>query len=95
MKLVASIAFLAVLAVALGHPDLTLDRHWKLWMEAYNKKYSNEKEEGRRRVTWERNLRLVTLHNLEHSLGLRTYELGMNHLADMVGGGRAGEKGLG
>ncbi|XP_009582512.1 PREDICTED: cathepsin S-like [Fulmarus glacialis] len=42
------------------------------------------KEEGVRRVTWERNLRLVMLHNLEHSLGLHSYELGMNHLADMT-----------
>ncbi|XP_040394660.1 cathepsin S isoform X3 [Cygnus olor] len=43
-----------------------------------------QKEEGERRVTWERNLRLVTLHNLEHSLGLHSYQLGMNHLADMT-----------
>nr|XP_009666030.1 PREDICTED: cathepsin S-like [Struthio camelus australis] len=42
------------------------------------------KEEGKRRVTWEKNLRLVTLHNLEHSLGLHSYELAMNHLADMT-----------
>ncbi|NXG75393.1 CATS protein, partial [Baryphthengus martii] len=41
-------------------------------------------EERHRRATWEKNLRLVTLHNLERSLGLHSYELGMNHLADMT-----------
>ncbi|KAI1229993.1 Cathepsin S, partial [Lamprotornis superbus] len=44
-------------------------------------------EDSLRRLTWEKNLWLVTLHNLEHSLGLRSYTLGMNHLGDMVGAG--------
>ncbi|XP_053906898.1 cathepsin S [Cuculus canorus] len=83
MELLASIAFQAVLVVALGHRDPTLDWHWELWKKTYGKEYGHEKEEGKRRVTWERNLRLVMLHNLEHSLGLRSYQLAMNHLADM------------
>ncbi|NXF53976.1 CATS protein, partial [Oceanites oceanicus] len=84
MKLLASIAVLAALAVALGHPDPALGWHWQLWKKTYGKEYRHEKEEGDRRATWERNLRLVMLHNLEQSLGLRSYELGMNHLADMT-----------
>ncbi|NWH78615.1 CATS protein, partial [Piaya cayana] len=85
MELLASIVFQAVLVVvALGHRDPALDWHWELWKKTYGKEYGHQKEEGTRRVTWERNLRLVTLHNLEHSLGLRSYELGMNHLADMT-----------
>ncbi|XP_062453555.1 cathepsin S-like [Rhea pennata] len=77
-------AFLATLAAVLGHPDPALDWHWQLWKKTHGKEYRHQKEEGKRRVTWESNLRLVTLHNLEHSLGLRSYQLGMNHLADMT-----------
>ncbi|XP_009991965.1 PREDICTED: cathepsin S isoform X1 [Chaetura pelagica] len=82
MKLLVSVTFLAV--VALGHPDPALDWHWKLWKKTYGKEYRHEVEEGNRRVIWEKNLRLVTLHNLEQSLGLHSYQLGMNHLADMT-----------
>ncbi|XP_010017507.1 PREDICTED: cathepsin S isoform X1 [Nestor notabilis] len=84
MKLLPPIAFLATLAVALGHHDPALDWHWQLWKKTYGKEYRHKKEEWDRRATWERNLRLVTLHNLEHSLGLHSYTLGMNHLGDMT-----------
>nr|XP_042702887.1 cathepsin S-like [Chrysemys picta bellii]XP_042702888.1 cathepsin S-like [Chrysemys picta bellii]XP_042702889.1 cathepsin S-like [Chrysemys picta bellii] len=87
MKLLACIilASLAAAATAHLHTDPTLDNHWELWKKTYGKQYSRKKEEGERRVTWEKNLKLVMLHNLEHSLGLHSYELGMNHLADMNG----------
>lgn len=43
-----------------------------------------EVEDGSRRELWENNLRLISMHNLEASMGLHTYELGMNHLGDLV-----------
>ncbi|XP_032568834.1 cathepsin S isoform X2 [Chiroxiphia lanceolata] len=83
MEPLAPVAFLALLGVALGHPDPALDRHWELWKKTYGKEYRHQ-EDSLRRATWEKNLWLVTLHNLEHSLGIRSYTLGMNHLGDMT-----------
>ncbi|NWH42236.1 CATS protein, partial [Chloropsis hardwickii] len=83
MEPLAPTALLALLVLALGHPDPALDQHWELWKKSYGKEYHPE-EDLLRRLTWEKNLWLVTLHNLEHSLGLRSYTLGMNHLGDMT-----------
>ncbi|NXK91474.1 CATS protein, partial [Formicarius rufipectus] len=84
MEPLAPVAFLALLGMVLGKSDPSLDRHWELWKKTYGKQYRNQEEDSLRRETWEQNLRLVTLHNLEHSMGLQSYTLGMNHLADMT-----------
>lgn len=67
-----------------GGPDPTLDYHWKLWVLQNQKVYMNAMEEMERRNIWEDSVKFVTIHNLEYSLGLHTYEVGMNHLADMT-----------
>ncbi|KAM9309962.1 uncharacterized protein KZ484_025887 [Pholidichthys leucotaenia] len=61
-----------------------LDVHWELWKKMHKKNYENEVENVRRRAIWEENLMFVTMHNLEVSLGLHSYEVGMNHLADLT-----------
>ncbi|KAG8509234.1 Cathepsin S, partial [Galemys pyrenaicus] len=72
------------LATAQPQRDATLDQHWRLWKSTYGKQYAEQNEEVARRLIWEKNLKYVTLHNLEHSMGLHSYDLSMNHLADMT-----------
>ncbi|XP_015248664.1 PREDICTED: cathepsin L1-like [Cyprinodon variegatus] len=81
--------FLAVLMLCMATVFLTqskdpiLDQEWELWKNHYHKVY-NEKDEGYRRMVWEKNLKMITLHNLESSMGKHTYTLGMNHFGDMT-----------
>ena len=44
----------------------------------------SQDEEGIRRAIWEKNMLMIAAHNDEAALGMHSYELGMNHLGDMV-----------
>ncbi|XP_072316113.1 cathepsin S-like [Eucyclogobius newberryi] len=64
--------------------DSRLDQHWELWKKTHQKTYQNEVEEMGRRALWEKNLMQINIHNLEASLGLHTYTMGINHLSDLT-----------
>ncbi|XP_062279349.1 cathepsin S-like isoform X2 [Scomber scombrus] len=61
-----------------------LDNNWDLWKKNHGKTYQDEVENIHRRKLWEKNLMLITMHNLEASMGLHSYELGMNFMGDMT-----------
>uniref|UniRef100_A0A3B3US28 Cystein proteinase inhibitor protein salarin n=1 Tax=Poecilia latipinna TaxID=48699 RepID=A0A3B3US28_9TELE len=79
--LVLMLCLNAVLSAITSDP--TLDQHWELWKNRYNKTY-NQREEGWRRTVWKKNLRKIELHNLEHSMGKHSFTLGMNHFGDLT-----------
>ncbi|XP_061838845.1 cathepsin S-like [Nerophis lumbriciformis] len=64
--------------------DGRLDEHWALWKKTHGKWYRGEPEERHRRGLWEKNLMMITLHNLEASMGAHSFQLGMNTLGDMT-----------
>ncbi|NXU49817.1 CATK protein, partial [Turnix velox] len=78
----------AVVAQLLPEPEL--DAQWELWKKTYRKQYNGQADEVTRRLIWEKNLKYINSHNLEHVLGHHTFELAMNHLGDMVSVPREG-----
>ena len=61
-----------------------LDERWGEWKLAHSKGYRDNAEEMERRLVWEQNIKTISYHNLDHSLGKHTYRLGMNKYGDMV-----------
>ncbi|XP_015677531.1 cathepsin S [Protobothrops mucrosquamatus] len=79
------LAFCVIVASELQwHRDPKLNKCWELWRKKYGKDYENKNQEEQRRMTWEKNAQFIALHNLEYSLGMHSYELGMNNLGDMT-----------
>uniref|UniRef100_A0A8C8RTH3 Cathepsin S n=1 Tax=Pelusios castaneus TaxID=367368 RepID=A0A8C8RTH3_9SAUR len=64
--------------------DPTLDLDWEHWKTIYKKQYSSEEEELSRRLIWEKALKMVTVHNLEESMGMHSYTMALNGFADMT-----------
>ncbi|XP_057690899.1 procathepsin L-like [Corythoichthys intestinalis] len=75
---------LVSLALAAATLDIDLDKHWTMWKKTHKKWYSSQLEDLHRRGLWEKNLMLITLHNLEASMGLHSYQLSMNVLGDLT-----------
>uniref|UniRef100_UPI00398ECF69 procathepsin L-like n=1 Tax=Pristiophorus japonicus TaxID=55135 RepID=UPI00398ECF69 len=74
----------AFLAVASAHTfDPALHEAWLNWKSFHNKQYE-ENEGNYRRTVWEKNLQLIQLHNLEHSMGKHSFLMGMNQFGDFT-----------
>ncbi|XP_056141932.1 cathepsin S, ortholog2, tandem duplicate 1 [Lampris incognitus] len=81
--MLGSLLLVSLWTGALAMSESRLDLHWDMWKKTHKKTYNTEVEEFGRRELWERNLEMITLHNLEASMGLHTYQLSMNHLGDV------------
>lgn len=79
-----SLLVLWIISHASSYLNLSLSGQWEQWKTYHNKEYNSQEEEVHRRLVWEKNLRMVEIHNLEASLGLHSFTMGLNHLSDMV-----------
>jgi len=78
----ASLVLLLCLVGAAVAFKAEYDEHWLLFKSKFNKTYQHD-EEHVRRQNFERNVETIQSHNLKHDMGMHTYRLGLNHLADL------------
>uniref|UniRef100_A0A6I8NEH3 Cathepsin V n=1 Tax=Ornithorhynchus anatinus TaxID=9258 RepID=A0A6I8NEH3_ORNAN len=85
LRLVTLSLVVAAAPTVLGLPrlDSALDRHWERW-KAWHRRDYRENEDGWRRAVWEKNLKMIEMHNREYSVGKRSFKMEMNHFGDMT-----------
>ncbi|XP_017402645.1 cathepsin L2 [Cebus imitator] len=76
-------AFCLGIAYAAPKFDQNLDTQWYQWKATHRRLYSTN-EEGWRRAVWEKNMKMIELHNGEYSQGKHGFTMAMNAFGDMT-----------
>ncbi|XP_037654176.1 procathepsin L-like [Choloepus didactylus] len=71
------------IASAVPKFDSSLDEQWNQWKSKYPRLYGANEEDWRRAV-WEKNMKMIELHNREYSEGQHRFTMGMNAFGDMT-----------
>ncbi|XP_072453048.1 procathepsin L-like [Notamacropus eugenii] len=69
------------IAAAAPQLDPTLDAKWEQWKSQHRRTYGGN-EDNWRRATWEKNLRMIEMHNLEYRAGKHSFRMEMNKFGD-------------
>lgn len=67
-----------------GEPVYESLEEWTLWKSTHVKSYSSNREELERHIVWQSNRAYVDQHNINAKKGIFSYEIRLNHLADLV-----------
>ncbi|XP_012317354.1 cathepsin L2 [Aotus nancymaae] len=76
-------AFCLGIASAAPKFDQNLDTQWYQWKATHRRLYGTN-EEGWRRAVWEKNMKMIELHNGEYSQGKHGFTMAMNAFGDMT-----------
>ncbi|XP_052585225.1 testin-2 [Peromyscus californicus insignis] len=82
-----AVLFLAVLCLEVDSTvptlDPSLDVEWHEWKTKHGKTY-NTNEERLRRTVWEKNFKMIELHNWEYLKGKHDFTMAMNAFGDLT-----------
>ncbi|XP_012669309.1 cathepsin L1 [Otolemur garnettii] len=76
-------AFCVGITSATSMFDGSLNAHWYRWKAKHRKLYGM-REEGWRRAVWEKNMKMIEVHNQEYSQGKHGFTMAMNAFGDMT-----------
>ncbi|KAK8781805.1 hypothetical protein V5799_016854 [Amblyomma americanum] len=85
----------AVVVFSFASEDEGLEAEWKTFKEKYERKYSSNSEEAKRRKLFAETLQFIKDHNERFAKGLESHEVGVNQFADMVGPCKFNKKTIG
>ncbi|XP_021482117.1 cathepsin 8-like [Meriones unguiculatus] len=84
MTFAVFLAFLCLgVASAIPSLDSSLDSEWQEWKRKHEKIYSPD-EEGGKRMVWEKNMKIIKMHNAEYDQGKHSFSMGMNSFGDLT-----------
>jgi len=87
LKTAAALTLLATSALAIQPVttgELTIEQEFNSWATTYGKVYSTSTEKQLRKQVFQKNKAFVVSHNAEYEQGVHSFNLELNHLADLT-----------
>lgn len=84
MKQHTILQLLLLTLAAVVAEDLVSNNVWHAYKQQHGKSYASLGEERKRREVFQNNVANVLRHNLRRSLGLETYDQGVNQFSDLT-----------
>jgi len=76
--------FAAIIVCASAASISPMDSAWNEYKAHHAKVYKTKGEELSRRATFEKNMEFIQQHNMQYSLGKKTFTVGMNKFGDLT-----------